>query len=316
MNRNVPLDVIRRQICSLEDTLRSLNAVQEKGGCLGSSLADAQAELNWLAGSLRADDQCLGEDPVSHQETILQFNALSASFEKIAGKVRPEGFTLANEHALPELLGRLAAHHPRFWKIYESVTTFFGIACMVVVPVLISCFCAAIIPFASFGVEGISGGKGIVFLLGVLMGLSLHEFSHGIVLANNGIRINRVGLIAGAITGGFVEAEENDFDRAAPEVLLRFNATGIGCNFMMALALGAAGALCSSDLLIFFALGNLFFGFINALPVSPLDGGWVYEDLVKLHLKNKTIQDAFLSGRIVLFAFWIILFTYTALKHG
>ncbi|MCL1915611.1 MAG: hypothetical protein FWG17_02710 [Desulfovibrionaceae bacterium] len=315
MNRNDSLNVIHRQLCALEDTLRSLHAVQERGGRLGVSLAEARAELNWLANSLRSDGIQFREDPVFHQEATLKLNALSASFETIAGKIRPEGFTLASERALPELFGRLAMRHPSFWKLYESVTTVFGIACMITVPVLISCFCAGILSFASFGVGGISGANGIVFLLGVFMGLGLHEFSHGMVLANNGIRISRVGLVAGAIAGGFVEAEEDDFARAAPEVLLRFNATGIGCNSATALIIGAAGMLCSSGLLLILALGNLFFGAINSLPVSPLDGGWVYEDLVKRHLRSDTAKTVFLSGRFVLFALWLILFTCSVFQQ-
>ena len=313
--RNDPLNAICRQMDALEDALENMRILQEKGGRLRSSVVEAQAELDWLTDSLRGDGALMA-DSAFHREATLKCQELSARLEAISDKVRPEGFSLASDRALPELFGRLAGRYPRFWKLYERLTTVSGIICIFFVLALITCFCVTgWLPFKSFAGSMASGTKGIVFALGMLMGLCLHEFSHGIVLANNKIAIDRVGVMAGFIAGGFVEAEEHSFARAEPDALLRFNAAGIGCNAFTALCLGVAGVLCSSDILVFLALGNLSFGFIKSLPVAPLDGGWVYEDLVKRHLRNNTVKNAFLSGRIVLFALWLILLTRLFLQH-
>ena len=314
--RNDPLSAIRRQMRSLEDALENMRILQEKGGRLRSSLAEAQAELNWLTDSLGTNGAC-GGDLVLQREAVLKCQELSARLEALSDKTRPEGFSVASERALPEFFGRLAGRHPRFWKLYESLTYISGIICIIAILTMITCFCVTgWLPFMSFTGNISPGAKGIVFALGLLMGLCLHEFSHGMVLANNKITISRVGVMAGFIVGGFVQAEEHSFAQAHPDVLLRFNAAGIGCNALTALCLGVAGLLCASDVLLFLALGNLSFGTINSLPVAPLDGGWVYQDLVKRHARNSAIRHIFLSGRFVLFALWLILFTRTILQQS
>lgn len=115
--------------------------------------------------------------------------------------------------------------------------------------------------------------------------------------------------MATSMIGGFVEADEDTFLKADPTVHLRFNASSIGTNALLAIILIIIGLLLSSDIFIYLALGNLFFGFINSFPISPMDGGWVYEDLVKLYLKNKKIKSIFLGARFVFFVLWLILFT-------
>jgi Zn-dependent protease len=97
-------------------------------------------------------------------------------------------------------------------------------------------------------------------------------------------------------------------------VHLRFNASSIGTNFLTAVVLSLIGVLISSELLLYLALGNLFFGFINSFPITPLDGGWVYEDLVNLHLANKKVKGFFLSARFVIFVLWLLLFTFSCLS--
>ena len=93
----------------------------------------------------------------------------------------------------------------------------------------------------------------------------------------------------------------------------RFNAAGIGTNLLLAVVLMLIGGLMSSQVLIFLGLGSLFFGFINSYPIKPLDGGWVYGDLVNSYLKDDKVRSSLLTLPLLMFVVWILLFVRSAL---
>jgi len=309
---------LNKRLDRLEKSLARIQSFQEKGCPVDSSLNDFYAELTDLEKRLRkAQAEILGQADGGLGDIAARHKSLLARFEAIAsdGKPQAEGMVLASAHTLPDFFRRITSRNRCLWKAYEYIAAFFGIGIIVfTVTILTYFFAFGRLPFVQLSSGALSGVNTLAFVIGILFGLGVHEFAHGVVLANNGIVIKRVGAVAGSIVGGFVEADEETFFAAAPRVHLRFNAAGIGTNALLAVIFGIPGLLASSGPLIYLALGSLFFGFINSFPISPLDGGWVYEDIVKLYVAKKA-RGIFLAARFALFVIWIVLFTYSVLVY-
>ncbi|MDR2124299.1 MAG: hypothetical protein LBP38_04860 [Desulfovibrio sp.] len=309
------LENLEKQLRGLERNTARIRFLQEKGCPVGTSLKDVSAELADIGEQLSAHKTANSKSDEDLGAMIAKYRRLVEQCAMIAEGIEPRGAVLVSERLLPEFLVRLVARRPALWRCYEAVATFMGIA-------MIAFTCAAMTYFAAIGGipflrhygNGSVSIKGLAFICGIVLGLCLHEFSHGIALTNNGIRIKRIGAIAGFIVGGFVEAEEDSFNRAEPAARLRFNACGIGGNALAGLLLCPA-ALAVSDVLLFMTLGNVFFGMINAFPISPLDGGWVYEDIVRMRINNKHIRRVLLSARFFVLIFWLALFTRSVLAY-
>ncbi len=308
---------LNKHLCRLEKNLARIQAFQGKGCAVDSSLNDVYFDLTDIGGYLkkvqaeknRKIDQELGEITERHKKLLVKFEYITNEV-----KVQDQGMVIASESTLPGFFYRITSRYLGMWKFYEAITTLFGVGIVGFTLIILTYFFTfGNIPFIQFYEGGISGINCLGFVVGVILGLCFHEFAHGVVLDNNGIKIKRVGAVAGSIIGGFIEADETTFFQAEPRVHLRFNASSIGTNALVAVILGSIGLLISSELLLFLALGNLFFGFINSFPISPLDGGWVYEDLINMYLANKKIKNIFLSMRFVILILWLILFTRSSL---
>jgi len=310
---------LHKYLGRLEQDLARIQVLQDKGRRVDSSLNDVYSRIADLGNYLkRIQTEKSGESDQEFRDIALRHKKILAQYDAIANEVKPQaqGMVLASENTLPAFFNRVTSRNRGLWKFYESVITCFGIGMIVFMVTSVTCVLTfGGLPFIHFNKAMLSGINCLYFVAGLTLGLCLHEFAHGIVLANNGIKINRVGAVAGSVVGGFVEADETTFFQADPRVHLRFNAAGIGTNALVAVILGIIGLLASSDLLLFMALGSLFFGFINSLPVSPLDGGWVYEDIVKMYVENQRVKGIFLSARFVIFVLWIVLFTHSALFY-
>jgi len=315
--RRTELTALNKRLDKLEKNLARIQAFQEKGCPVGSMLHDIYAELNHIGEGLKnakpgldgGSDQELGVITLRHQEMLARFETLTNGVQ-----TQSSGMVIASKSAIPDFFIRITGRYRQIWKYFERITAIFGVGIIGFTLIMITCFLAfGSIPYIRFPAGGTSLVNTLAFVLGVILGMLVHEFAHGIVLANNGIKIRQMGLMAGSIVGGFIEADEVTFFQADPRIHLRFNAASIGTNALLAVILGLIGLLGSFDLLIFLALGNLFFGFINSFPIKPLDGGWVYEDIVNLYLPNKKIKAFFLSARFGVFILWIALFTYSCL---
>ncbi len=303
---------LNKHLSKLEKNLDKIKVIQEKGCAVESSLGDVYLDLRDVGAYLeRAQAEKNTKIDQELAETTERYKNILVKFESIADEVElhDQGMVMASSSTLPEFFYRITSRYQAVWKIFERMTTAFGVGMIGFTLIVPTVFLAVgSLPFIQFYGGGMSGINALVFAVGVILGLCVHEFAHGVVLANNDIKIKRVGAMAGSIVGGFVEADETTFFQAEPRVHLRFNASGIGTNALLAVILVIIGLLISSQLLLFLALGSLFFGFINSFPISPLDGGWVYEDLIKLYLTSKTVKGIFLSVRFVIFLLWIILF--------
>jgi len=308
---------LTKQLGRLEKNLFKIQALQEKGCAVDYSLNDVYLELNHISRRLEQAQAFRNETFAEELATVASMHRkLLAQFESITNEVEEHqpGLVIESKSTLPDFFSRLTNRYKRMWKLYENLATICGVGIVGFTIIGVTYFLASgEIPFSQFYVGGSPVIKFCGFLTGVIIGLVIHEFAHGIVLANNGIKIKRVGVMAGSIVGGFIEADEA-FLQADPKVHLRFNASSIGTNFLAAVVLSLIGVLISSELLLYLALGNLFFGFINSFPITPLDGGWVYEDLVNLHLANEKVKGFFLSARFVIFVLWLLLFTFSCLS--
>lgn len=292
----------------IEKDIARISRFQEKGCATNTLLNEVFMDLRNLGDYLNN----LEDKDDLYNEINAKYNCLLREFDNIANQVSPEseGKVMASDNYLPEFVERITSRNQAVWLCLERITTAFGIGMVAFTLFGMTYFLiAGSIPFFKTSGGLPSGIIAVVFLVGLILGLLVHEFAHAVVLANNGIKVKRMGLMAGSMIGGFVEADEDTFLKADPKVHLRFNASSIGTNAFLALILIIIGLLVSSDIFIYLALGNLFFGFINSFPISPMDGGWVYEDIVKLYVKNIKIKKILLGARFVFFMIWIILFT-------
>lgn len=293
----------------LEKNLARLRALREKGCLVDSSLYDIFSDLTNVGARLEKA-RAEGNGASKLGEIRERHKRLLAELEYIRNEVKSqdEGVIFASKTILPGFFYRITSHYRGFWKFYEAVVTLFGVGIIGYTLITLTYFFAfGDIPLIQFPAGGISPKNSLGFLSGVILGACVHEFAHGVVLANNGIKIMQVGALAGSLVGGFVEADEVTFGQTEPRVHLRFNASSIGTNALAAVVLSLIGLLTSSDLVLFMALGDLFFGVTNSFPVRPLDGGWVYEDLINMYLPNKKIRWILSNARFVMVIVWLLL---------
>ncbi len=308
---------INKRLSGLEKNLDSIQAFQQKGCPVESSMGDIYLDLRgieeYLKGVRAEDNKTLDQELA---ETTERYKNVLAKFESIAdeGGSQDQGMVMASSSTLPDFFCRITERYRNACKTFEQIATMFGVG-MIGFTVMGPAYFLSVgkFPFIQFSDGVVSAINGLVFVVGIIVGLCVHEFAHGIVLANNGIKIKRVGAMAGSMVGGFVEADETSFFQADPKVHLRFNAASIGTNALLAVVLIVIALVTSSQEVLFLALGNLFFGFINSYPISPLDGGWVYEDLIKLYINSERARDVFLALPFVVFVLWIVLFIRYAL---
>jgi len=311
---------VYKQLCRLETKLGKVQAFHEKGCPVNVALNELYYELKQF-GALIDEKRWQGgaESDQEWTEIYEKYNKLLAIFGSIAAENCPkdQGIVFASESAIPRFLYKITHSHKALWSRFETIATAFGIGIIGFTLLIITYFLAGgEIAFLSRLAKSMTVANCVAAVIGVVLGLCVHEFAHGIVLANNGIKIRRVGAMAGAIVGGFVEADEKTFLEADPKVHLRFNASSIGINALLAVILGFSGYLISSELVMSLALGNLLFGIINSLPVSPFDGGWVFEDLMKMYVKKETVRKVFSISRLLILLLWFILFTRFCLSIG
>lgn len=308
---------INKHISKLEYNLLKIEELHNKGCAVNSSLGEAYLDLKDLGAYLNEAQAKQNDDMVDQELAELgeRYKTLWVKFEAVAdaASMQDQGMVMASNKTLPDFFCQLTSRFPAGSKLYERIAALFGIG-MVGFSLISPTYYLLMgkLPFLS-GFGQLAGTNALVLVLGAILGLLVHESAHGIVLANNGIKIERIGAMAGSMVGGFVEAEETSFFQADPKVHLRFNAAGIGTNALLALILITLGVVTSTPFLVLLAIGNLFFGFINSFPISPLDGGWVFEDLIKFYLAGNIAKRVALSLPLVVFILWIILFIRLAL---
>jgi len=304
------LVTLEKRLTKIGKSLDGLRSAAQRGAPLESTLGDINQSLNGYGAALkelRDENEGLRDDPDFLRVTAL-FREVRDKLEHIYDGAEPSepAVHVTSGEWLPKFFAQTAEKHPGLWKTFEKVVYFLG---ALMVPFGLGYITFAVFKWQlPFLPQNGWGRDAVFFGLGFFGGLVVHEFAHGIVLANNGIGIKRVGAVFGKIIGGMVEAEEESFFQSDPVIYTRFSAAGIGCNALTAFVLLVLGALTGIRALTFLGAGDLLCGVMNAYPASPMDGGWVYEDLVERHVQSESLRRVLLGGRIVFFFLWLILF--------
>ena len=308
---------LNKRLDRLEKSLNRMRVFLGKGGTIEHSLSEIYSDLIEI-GNMLTEIQKHNRSDLKEMELLTaRHRGLLDDFESLSDDVNRQnkGMVLSSSRTIPDFLYNITRRYRKMWKIFEYISAASGIAIILFTLVSITYYCAyGVLPLISQNVTVPPLIKAFGFISGLFAGLFVHEFAHGIVLANNGIKIKEVGAMAGSMIGGFIEADEETFIQADKTVHLRFNASSIGTNGLLAVILIIISVTVSSHFLLYLALGNLFFGVINSFPVRPLDGGWVYEDIANIYIENKMLKQVFLSLRYVVVFLWLVIFSYSAIS--
>jgi len=310
------LTELNKRLDHVAKSLERMCTFHKSGVMIDYSLSDLYDDIFDIGASLKEiqknDHFDLKEIEVlaaRQRDLLAKFESLSEDFNR-----QPKGTILVSRKTIPDFFYKITGRHRKMWRLFEYISAASGLAIILFALISITYYTAyGGLPFIQMASAASPLVQGFGFIFGLIIGLIVHEFAHAIVLANNGIKIKEVGAMAGSMVGGFIEADEDTFFQSDQAVHLRFNASSIGTNALLALVLIIVAAVIKSDLIMYLALGNLFFGIINSLPVRPLDGGWVYEDIAKIYLKNNILKQTFLSLRYIVVILWLILFSYSAI---
>ncbi len=305
---------LEKRLVKLEKSLAGLRRAAQRGCPLSTTLDDIDRELIEMSKFLKSVKES------NENRTNQEYDKVAALFKRVRDELESiadvqesadQGITLTSSDKIPSFIYRLSSRFPRFWKAFEYITAALGIA-MVPFSIWFMTYLIAFwrLPFLPWQSGMFSGLNMAGFAVGFLIAAVFHEGAHGIVLANNGIKIRRVGAVIGLLVGGMVEADEETFEKADPKVKLRFNAASIGNNALIAILLELLWVVSRVDFFAFMAIGDLVFGVMNSMPVSPKDGGWVYDDLVDMYLHSDGLKKAASSVRFILLIGWVVLLAW------
>ena len=190
-------------------------------------------------------------------------------------------FEFKSTDVLPKVIYRIVCRFPSFWSFYEKVTVILGMAAIIYTLVAITylTWVLSLPPPFLFPPLRASPISVIIPLLGFVIAYAIHEFSHAVTVILHGGHIEAIGFSLGRLIGGSVRISKGTLTES-PKVTTMFNATAIGANMLVALVSYVVGTFLDSAILLWIGTANILFAVINALPVVPLDGGWVYSDIV------------------------------------
>lgn len=308
---------LHKRLDRLEKSLDRVRIFLGKGGTVEYSLSDIYSDMTDVGEIIKGIQKQGRYDLKEIESLVKRQKNLLTEFELLSDEVnrQTKGMVLVSRRTIPEFFKKITGKYSRAWRFFEFFSTVSGIGIIAFTLWSITYYCAfGDLPLIELNSDVSPLLKALGFISGLVAGLIVHEFAHGIVLANNGIEIKEAGAMAGSMVGGFIEADETTFFQADKSVHLRFNASSIGTNAVFAILLIFISKTVSSDFLMYLALGNLFFGVINSFPIRPLDGGWVYEDIANIYIKNKILKTVYLSLRYAFVILWLILFSYSAIS--
>ncbi len=135
----------------------------------------------------------------------------------------------------------------------------------------VATYVRTISPLANLLLPGINPYVPIVYgLIGIIVAVTIHEFSHGIVARSLGLRIKSVGVIFLFILpiGAFVEVDEKELRETRARNSLRVLAAGSGINFIVGLVCLAL-LIFSVGSMVPLANGSAIVGVNQGTPSSP-----------------------------------------------
>lgn len=228
---------------------------------------------------------------------------------------------------LNNLLFRMASWNPAFWRVLGDVAVAFAFGQMLflgwtLITNLLRFFTEPSLAFPVFlTIPGITVRVQSLpyFLASVSVCVFIHELSHGILCAAEGVPVRNSALVFAVIfLGGAIEPDEEELKRREAHVKMRIYAIGSLTNLI-------AGLL---TLLIVTSLGENFpnpllslfewFNFLsinlaigNMLPVYPLDGYGVVSNFF-----DKFGKKGAILMRMASFGFLILMFSNVAMSFA
>ncbi len=164
-------------------------------------------------------------------------------FEKLGVEVSPLYLTYRTER-LNAFLKNAAARRPRLWKVVANIGVAIAVGEILLALYLLgsNLFHFLFAPEEAQAVFPLLPGITIglqwfpYLLIAIGLAITVHELAHGIVASLEGVTITSAGIIIAPITfGGFVEPDEDDFEKAGLVEKLRFLAAGSLSNLIVGL---------------------------------------------------------------------------------
>ncbi len=137
-----------------------------------------------------------------------------------------------------------------------------------------------------------------LIIFSFIIGIFLHEISHIIILTNRDINDIHLGFSLHGIVGGFTTAKINP--KIYNEIILPFYSSGLGLNFLLFLIF--LPFFYINSYLHIISVINFWLLLINSIPAPFVDGGKLYEIL----LKKININLEYISITIILI--WLLIF--------
>jgi len=168
------------------------------------------------------------------------------------------------------LLERIA-QHKRFWKAYGKLAIIVCFIMMILMVLLVIANMWAVLEFTPEQQQALPGIEfGLILpginpllpldylayiIIALVIGIIVHEFSHGILTFANGLKVKSLGLLYLIIPlGAFCEPDEEELQVTSKKKRMKVYAAGPMSNFVVAL------------------LTLLLFSYIGMAAVEPIDG--------------------------------------------
>jgi membrane-associated protease RseP (regulator of RpoE activity) len=140
-----------------------------------------------------------------------------------------------------------AARHRRLWKRYGTMSSVLasGLMLALVLALLWVVYFAPDLPRAAAATAEIGPGLPtddimitlVYAVLGMVVAVIVHELAHGVAAIASGVRLDSMGVMFLVIpVGAFVEPNDEDLNKAGPEVRMRIFSSGLATNMVVALA--------------------------------------------------------------------------------
>jgi membrane-associated protease RseP (regulator of RpoE activity) len=164
-------------------------------------------------------------------------------FEKFGVEVSPL-YLMYKTQRLNNFLVKTAAKRPRLWKVAANVGIGVAVGEILLALYLLgsNLFNFLYVPEEAQAVFPLLPGITVGFqwfpylLIAIGFAITIHELAHGVVASLEGISITSAGIIIAPITfGGFVEPDEEEFEKAGLMEKLRFVSAGSLSNLIVGL---------------------------------------------------------------------------------
>jgi membrane-associated protease RseP (regulator of RpoE activity) len=217
-------------------------------------------------------------------------------------------YALYKSTRLNGFITRLAAWHPKMWRVLGNV----GVAAAVGQAVFVSWLLLNNLlrflfrPEQATPVQPLIPGVTISasslpwFMLAAGIVILTHELSHGIQCILEGVKVKSAAVLVAVITfGGAVEPDEEEMVRAPLISKMRIFASGSLVNLLTGLLIIPImiifGGVMPDALGLFFSwlyFVSINLAIMNMLPIGPLDGGQMWKAFTENRPMGKLLQNA------------------------